>query len=192
MLTVQIKVFPTSWEHRVPQPMLEQIIQDIAGRRAEEIEAAHSVGEYSRDSMGFVLMDPTKPLSVPSEQAIMAIIAIGQNGADFVPNAAAKAFTTRERGVDSGELVYAHQHQLGDGEFRYGFGATIDGTNGGASGATEIQDRYQAAVLCADFNLEIQQAQAAWEKDHPDGRWYCNVDQPNRRYLDVAALLTAD
>lgn len=181
-MIVHVRHLTNPYPHTFPDDTFHDMLVDIAEDRAADIEQRHADGEYSRDSMGFVLMNPTAAISTPSMQAILAVISVGPTGKDFIPNALAKAVSTRDRGVECGAQVYSLPHMLPDGSFRYGYAAVVDGTIDGGSGLTEYQDRYQGTLLAADYNLRTADARKIWSEEQGPGRWYNNQNEPGERF----------
>ncbi|HWI32225.1 MAG TPA: hypothetical protein VNT50_12095 [Microbacterium sp.] len=89
--------------------------------------------------------------------------------------------------MSDGQLVYSEAHRLPDGSFRFGYSVEVDGTQVGASGLTELQDRYQATVLAADLNYRIAAARTEWAKDFAGERWYANEQVAPDRFRDALA-----
>jgi hypothetical protein len=176
------------WGETISDDELYELICEAAVKRADSIAREFDNAEYPRDSMGFIILDPTAPMSRPSEDCVLAIITIGPNGADFVPNAAAKAFEHRDSGVECGVLVYTQPHRLADGDFRYGFSVCVDGTYVGGSGLSEVQDRREGTKLAADFNYGVGAARKLWTDAVGSGHWFDAEDQPSRRYHSVMYL----
>lgn len=181
-MIVHVRHLINPYPHTFPDDTFHEMLVDIVEDRAADIEKRHADGEYGRLSMGFVIMDPTAAISTPSLRAVMALASVGPEGDDFIPNALAKAVVTRDRGVECGAQVYSLPHMLADGDFRYGFAASVDFTLGGGSGLTEIQDRYQTTLLLADYNLRVATARKAWSEEQGQGRWYCNQNEPGDQY----------
>ncbi|MEO7617346.1 MAG: hypothetical protein ABIS59_00730, partial [Candidatus Saccharibacteria bacterium] len=79
-LAVNIKLFADPYSHTFPAVELGLALKEIAAELAETIESRHATGEFPRNSFGVVILDPTAPTSRPSEECIMATIAIGPEG----------------------------------------------------------------------------------------------------------------
>jgi hypothetical protein len=169
----------------VPDVELERILNGLASARAEDVQSRFGSEEYPRNSMGFVVFDPTAPASASSDTAVLAILAVGPTGLDYVPRALAKAISHRDYGVDCGVLVHTLKHRLPDDAFRFGFSVDIDGTIVGASGQTELQDRYQATLLAAEFNYQIHRAREQWEDRRGPGRWYSSEERISPRVTRI-------
>lgn len=172
-----------------PDDTFQELLSDVVRQRGLDIQTRCASGEYSRDSMGFVILDPTASISTPSLQAILAIASVGPTGKDFLVNALAKVVEHRDRGVECGVQVYTRPHMLADGDFRYGYSVLLDGTYVGGSGLTEYEDRYQCTLLAADFNLRVAKARKSWEEIQGKGRWYCNQDEPGNQYTETLEQL---
>ena len=117
----------------------------------------------------------------------MLVASVGPEGARFVPNASAKAFEHWDLGADCGVLVYTQNHRLADGRFGFGFSAELDGTIVGASGESELQDRFEAVSLAAELNYRIGAARSLWEEG---GRqeWYSVPSRPEAPYAGVWSM----
>jgi hypothetical protein len=181
-----IDVRRNPWPDTIPNEAFYALLERVIAARAADVSSRHTAGEYVRDSMGFCLLDPTVPDSTPTEDSVLALFAIGDEGNDYVVNAIAKVFEHRDHGADCGALVYSQSHRLADGDFRFGFSVVVEGTPVGASGLTELQDRYQATLLGAEFNLRVAEARETWGKDVA-GAWYHDGSKPGRRYATLAA-----
>jgi hypothetical protein len=184
-LPLDIRLISNPYVTSIPDAELLELIHAVGRARAEDIERGSSSGEYPRESMGFVVLDPTAPSWKPSEEAVLALIVIGAEGMDFLPNAAAKAIEHRDHAADCGVLVYAQNHRLADGDFRFGFSVCIEGTYVGGSGLSEIQDRYQATLLAADINYRIIAARHRWAERHTEGYWFGDPYEPAARYIRI-------
>ncbi len=194
-LDCHVRLVRNPYDEMITNEDLVRILYIIARGRAEDIFKRWIDGEYEPDSVqtppsfGVVIMDPTAPMQVPSIDAVLAIITIGLKGLDYVPNAAAKAYAPREKGADTGELLYAHTHRMGTGDFRWGHGAIVDGTSVGGSGLSERQDRVQAGHFAVDFNHMVAEAIELWEEEHAEERgWFTNNNEPGERFSAVLAL----
>lgn len=187
MLERFIRVHQNPWDHTVPNDKLAEIIHAVADRRAEHVLKQYEAGNYSRNSLGVAILNPTAPLWQPSSETLLATIAIGPEGVRFVTNAIAKAVEHRDRGLLAGFGVYVDLTQSADGDFCYGYSTQVDGTIGGASGQTELQDVMEAGHALVSFNYWIRQARKAWldgreERPH----WFCNLDEPGELYTEMA------
>jgi hypothetical protein len=191
MLTVAIHQVGDPWEHSFPQADLRYALTDMGAGMAQRIEDGYAAGIYNKTSFGLVLLDPTAPIQVPSSEAILATIAIGPEGSKYLVNALAKVVEHRDHGVECGILVYTAPHVLTDGDFCWGYSVELNGTYVGASGLTQLQDRYFATDLANGFNLDVDEAYQTWRSGHPENGWRCNVNQPSRRYTDALAAFAA-
>jgi len=117
---------------------------------------------------------------------LLAIVAIGREGERFIPNAIAKAVQHRDKGVLTGYGVYVDLTQTEDGDFTYGFSTQVDGTIGGASGLSELQDAAEAGHALVAFNYHVRSARKAWRDANPDNRWFCDQDLPRTLYTQMA------
>jgi hypothetical protein len=186
-LSLNIRVVTNPYSRSIPDTDFTAIIRAAAEARAEDIERGSRRGEYPRESMSFVILDPTAPSWKPSRDAVLALIVIGPDGISFLPNAAAKAIEHRDHGTDCGVLVYAQNHRLTDGDFRFGFSVCLEGLYVGGSGLSEIQDRYEATVLAADINYRITAARERWAEKHADGYWFGDQHRPSEQYAQIWA-----
>ena len=170
----------------------DAMLESIIGQRAMDINAKHADGLYPGNSVGLVLLDPTAPPSISSENAVMAYFVVGEEGERFLPNALAKACEHRDHQASAGSVLYSQPHRLADGDFRWGHSAEVEGTIVGVSGLSEIQDRYQGQLFAAEFNYEIARFRLEWAKAHPGGDWFNDQDKPGKRYagtLDQVRLV---
>ena len=175
-----------------PDPF-DHLLHKLAQRRAEDIESRFSSGEYNNNSVGFVLFDPTAPRSLyPPEKAVLALIEVGPDGRSYLVNGLAKGCEHLSHGTSAGTQVYTQIQRLPDGSFRYGHSAEIEGTIVGVSGLSEIQDRFQAQLLAAEFNYEIAYWRARWLAEHSDIHWYGNDDSPAGHYTRFLAETLPD
>ena len=192
-----VKIVQNPWEHTVPTMELEVILATIAAETAERLVKRYRSGLYEVPALAIVILDPTAPPSRESEQAVLAVVIIGDDAVECVPNAFSKAFEHRDHGIDNGAMVMAHSHLLPDGAFRHGHSACVDGTIGGASALTTVQDRAECTIFLAQLNLAVQERRTAWETNvgnpsHAD--WFCNENLPEERvkraiHKDAPALL---
>ncbi len=184
-----LKVLANPYPHVIPDWDFNLMLLSLGAELADAVDTRHRVGEFKRNSLGVCLMNPTKPRSTPPEEAILALIAIGPEGRDFLPNGVGKAYEHWVYGEDCGTLAYVKPYMLPDGSFVYGHSADVAGTILGASGATEAQDRFMATCLGAGFNYRVTDAHKQWRVEHPDSKWFCNLNLPAQAYTDAAALL---
>jgi hypothetical protein len=188
MLQRRIRVYQNPWEHTVPNDTLVLILETIASERAESVARQLATGTYQRDSLGLAILNPAAPDWQPSDEALLATIAIGLEGERLVLNAIAKAVMHRDKGKIAGYGAYVDLTQSQDGDFTWGFSSQVDGTIVGASGQTELQDAYEAGHAAVEFNYEIRDARRSWfDRQESKPRWFCNVDQPRQLYVGMAA-----
>jgi hypothetical protein len=187
---VKVVILRRPYASTIPDDVFSAQIEMLAYKRAESVREKHMKGVYSQPNFGMCLLDPTCPISVSSDQAVLALIAIGEKGLDYVENAVAKACEHRDTGVDCGILVYVQPHRLADGRFRYGHSACVDGTFVGASALEEVQDRFEAIVLAAEFNLMVVTERGKWVAGH-QGEWFNEQNAPAPEYAAVAARIGA-
>jgi len=181
-LRVIVRLVRNPWPHTVPDAQLFETLEELAHEAARGIRVRRDRHEYAEDAnLALVVLDPTAPVSLPSEQCVLGIILIGDGAENNITNAASKAFEHRDKGVNIGDLVYGHKHRLADGAFRWGHSACIDGTHVGASGLLEGEDRYEATLYGAGFNYRIECIRIHWEGEHSGGSWYCDEDKPELR-----------
>ena len=204
--TTKVNLIQNPWPHTIPDVELYDLLEWAANRRAYQIHEMLTVGLYeepARDSMGFVILDPTAAASTPSEECVLATLEIGENGRDFVPNAAAKCMQHRDRGMESGAMVYSQPHRLRDGDFRFGYSVNIEGFFIGGSGRTEAEDKLECTGLAADLIHGVNATRSEWADDlvgyyeeaaAPSGnkpvtlRWWCLENKPDARYSAVLDL----
>lgn len=197
MLNVTVKLLRNPWEHTIPTSMLKMLLTKLARERADDIELRFERDEYEVEegfdniSFGLVVMDPTCPPSVPSTEAVLAIIEIGDRGLDLVFNGLDKACVQRDFGVNGGQLIFGGaSFVVPDGGFRWGHGAQVGRLIGGGSGLDQEQDRYQTTLFLAGLELELCTARKEWEETHPRGShdslsWFCEENQPHEAYAAV-------
>ncbi|WP_105971128.1 hypothetical protein [Streptomyces geranii] len=164
---------------------LDALLLDLGLRRAASIRAGHEAvgdsaprGVYGRPCMAFVLMDPTAGPWVSNEQAVMAAVVVGDDGARFLPNAAAKAGGHRRLGRNYGEAVLVDTHLCGTGHFRYGHSAEVRGVVVGSSAQTTDQDLFEAGALAKDFVDAITERHLVWQVKTGPGEWLGSEDVP--------------
>jgi len=182
-------VLRNPYRETIPDETFRGLFTDVIAERAVDIAHRHGTGEYSRDCMSLVVLDPTASAVERADDIVLGAGIIGPNGEDFLPNAIAKAFAHRDHRVDGGALVYTQSHRLRDGSFRFGFSVDVDGTIVGASGQTELQDRYQATLLAAAFNYRVAQARAQWAEISGPGRWFAVKQVASSRFAEAAASI---
>ncbi len=97
-LLVRVSHHHNPYSYLLDDDELDAVLLELGLRRAASIwrnhtatEASAPRGVYGRACMAFVLMDPTADPWVPDDQAVMAAVVIGDDGAAFLPNAGAKA-----------------------------------------------------------------------------------------------------
>jgi hypothetical protein len=183
----EVHVLRNPYAQTVPDANFLELVGQSVEMRATDIERRSRSGEFGRDSMAFVVLDPTAPRSRPSQEVVLLVASVGPEGARFVPNASAKAFEHRDLGADCGVLVYTQNHRLADGQFGFGFSVELDGTIVGASGESELQDRFQAVSLAAELNYRIGAARSQWEESGKQ-EWYAVPSRPDVAYAEVWSL----
>lgn len=185
VLEQQVYVLRQPYQDTIPEAAFQALLEDAARARAGDIEARHAAGEFERDRMSFVILDPTAPGSASADDIVLAVITIGPEGDFFAPNAMAKAFCLRHTGLDGATAVATQNHRLPDGSFRFGGTVDLAGTIVGGSGQTELQDRYQSTLLAADFNYAVALARKRWEEAKGPGRWYLDEQAPPDRFSRI-------
>jgi hypothetical protein len=191
-LEYQLHILRNPYLETIPDGAFRSLLNGVVGARADDIEARFGSGEYVRNRMSFVILDPTAPSGAASDDIVLALALIGPEADFFAPNAVAKAFALREHGADAAGLIAAQNHRLADGGFRFGGAAEVAGTIVGGSGQTDIQDRYQCSVLAAHFNYAVATSRKAWEESHGTGRWYSNEQAPSGRFAAVVEKALRD
>jgi len=191
---IVVRLFANPWPESVPTERLTQILETVARHRAEDLEERAASGEYAHAMISIAILDPTAPLTRPTDEALLAVIEIGEGAANATPNALGKACAHRDHGVDFGTLLMAQRHRIADGEFRRGLSSDVNGTITGASGLTGIQDQFQAGVAAAELNYGVGAARIEWEETN-SFRWSTSDGQPSERYRALAhrdALVTVE
>lgn len=187
MANFSVKVYYHPWGHSLDDN-LETILESIAIQCAESVAREHAAGTYARDSLGIAILDPTAPLWKPSTEVLLATIAIGPDGEQFVTNAIAKAVHHRDKQQLAGYGVHVDLTQSADGDFAYGFSTQVDGTIAGASGQSELQDAVEAGHALVEFNYAVRATRKRWlEAQDPRPRWFCDQNEPDRRFREMQA-----
>lgn len=185
------RVLSYPYPHIFEGDTFDLLIHAIGGKLQSMVEIRHTDGEFKRPSLGMCLMNPAKPARRGTE-AVLALIAIGPEGPDYLVNAVAKAVTHHNTGQDCGIAAYVEPYRLPDGSFCYGHSAEVAGTIAGASALSEAQDRLMATILAAEFNYTVTAAHEEFKKQHPDFKWFCNQNQPLEEFSAIAALIDED
>jgi hypothetical protein len=189
MAAFKLKVLSNPYPHTIPDVELYRMLDEIATNLHVEVFNRYGSGEFKRNSLGLCLMNPTAPRSTPPQNAILALLAVGLEGPDFLPNGVGKAFEHWQHGEDCGTLAYVKPYLLPDGSFVYGHSVDVEGTIVGASGATEAQDRFLATCFGAEFNYRVTDARKAWRAENPDSKWFCDQNLPDKAFTAAAQLL---
>jgi len=184
-LAFEIRLVTNPWPDTVPS--LLDLLATATRRRAEHIAEQAAEGNYRRESLALVLLDPTAPLSRPTGDAVLAVISIGEEGTRFAPNAMAKAAEHRDHGLECGALALTQKHRLSDGDFRNGFSAEVNGTIVGASGQNSLQDQLEATLFAAEFNYEVARARSDWEEQQGRGGWFSAAGEGKASYTGIWA-----
>ncbi|OON81085.1 hypothetical protein [Streptomyces tsukubensis] len=187
-LKVQVAHRRNPYSYVLDDAGLDAVLLEVGLRRAESVWLHHTADEhaprglYPRASMGFVLMDATAGPWTPNEEAVLGVIAIGDQGHTFLPNAAAKAGAHRRLGRNNGEAVHVDPHLLGAGGFRYGHSAEVRGQIVGASGQGTDQDLHEAARLATEFVDVVNAGHLDWEQRHGTDIWASPDGEPALEY----------
>jgi len=189
MLEFDARLLTNPWEHSVPNERLYELVYAVAKSRAQHVERMYldGTGEWPRASLGLALMIPDVPSSWVAEDAILATIAIGEEGDRFVENAVGKAFYHHDHGKPAGHGVYVDLAASMDGDFCYGFSTKVDNMIAAASGQTEIQDACEAAHAATTFLYFIRRERGEWKLRQPNPpHWFCDQDEPSSLFTQVA------
>jgi hypothetical protein len=186
-LEFEVHILCNPYGDTIPAEEFQALMESAIDARARDIETRFLAGEYSRNQMAFVVLDPTAPAGALADDIVMVVAVIGAEADFFAPNAMAKAFCYRDHGTDGAALVASASHRLGDGSFRFGGAIEVAGTIVGGSGQTELQDRYQCTLLAADFNYAVQASRKNWEEANGPGRWYLNEQAAGVRFNGIVA-----
>jgi hypothetical protein len=195
ILPVQFRIIANPYPHTIPDPEFNLLIATVARRLAAQIHADHNslgdgqFGFLKRPSLGLCLMNPTLPRYTPARHAVMALIAIGDEGESYLVNGAGKAITHWEQGENCGVGAYADIHCRPDGSFVYGHSAEVNRTIAGASAASEQQDRALALRAASEFYSFTADARKKWQEAHPQHKWFCNDNEPRVLFTEVASWL---
>jgi hypothetical protein len=187
MLEKRIRVFQNPWSHTVPSTRLVDIVAHVASVCAEHVEKHYDTGGYPRDSLGLAVLNPEAPRWQQSGDTLLFTIAIGPEGERFISNAIAKAVYHRDHGVPAGYGVYMDLTMSGDGDFCYGYSTQVDGTIGGVSAQSELQDAMEAGHAIVTFNYMVRFERKTWLDAHTENRWLCDVDEPRELYAEMAS-----
>jgi hypothetical protein len=190
-----VKILTNPYPHVIPDTEFPLLINTLVERLCLQIDVDHTELDESqfhylkRPSLGLCLMNPTLPRYTPAQEAVLALIAIGPEGEDYLVNGVGKAVTHWEMGQDCGIGAYVEPHRLPDGAFIYGHSAEVNGTIVGASGATEQQDRAFATRFAAEFNSCVGDAHKRWQESNPSKSWYSKQGAPRELFTEIASLL---
>ncbi|PPK64238.1 hypothetical protein V5P93_006147 [Actinokineospora auranticolor] len=192
-LAVRARHRRNPYRYLLDDARLADLLLDLGLRRAESIWRNHNDpdaarGPYPRDSMGFVLLDPTAQPWETHEEAVLAAITVGAEGHAYLANAAAKAAGHRRLGRNYGEAVLVDPHLCGTDAFRYGHSADVRGVIAGASSQSPDQDLVEAGLLAADFVDAITEHHRAWEATTGKGRWLNATDTPGPEAAAMVAF----
>jgi hypothetical protein len=184
-LDYEVHISRNPYSETIPDEAFRLLVGAAIGARASDIGARFDTGEYERNRMAFVLLDPTAPSGALADDIVLAIALVGSEADFFAPNALAKAFCYRDHGAEGSALMHTQNHRLADGSFRFGGAVEVGGTIVGGSGQTELQDRYQCTLLAADFNYAVAMGRKSWEESHGPGRWYLNEQVADVRFSRI-------
>ncbi|MCX5192662.1 hypothetical protein OOK31_01935 [Streptomyces sp. NBC_00249] len=196
-LEVQVAHRRNPYAYMLTGAELDALLLEVALRRAGSVWRHHTAderdaprGAYPRPAMGFVLLDATAGPWTPNEEAVLGVIALGDGGHAFLPNAAAKAGAHRRLGRNNGEAVHVDPHLLGTGGFRYGHSAEVRGQIVGASSQGTDQDLYEAALLAGEFVDAVNSRHRAWEQRVGPGDWASPDERPAPEYRAMTDWFT--
>jgi hypothetical protein len=189
-VNVKVKVLRHPYPQTIPNNEFDALLAELSDRISQDIDRNHAAGKYRSGSLGLCILDPTLATTIASAESVLALVTMGDEGRDFLPNAVAKACETRDFGVNCGTLVFAQPQRLADGQFRWGHSAIVDGTIVGASGQVGIQDRALSEQFASDFNVEVNLRRMRWAEQGRSGyQWFADPDRPNRLYESIAASM---
>ncbi len=188
-LKYEVHISRNPYSDTIGEDGLRSLLDAAIAARAQDIESRHLAGEYERDRMAFVLLDPTAPRGRAADDIVLALALIGAEADFFAPNAIAKAFCQHDLGMEGCAVIQSQNHRLADGSFRFGGAIEVGGTVVGGSGQTEIQDRYQCTLLAADFNYRVAVCRKEWEEANGPGRWYSTVQGASSRFARIVDQL---
>jgi hypothetical protein len=177
-LTVRAAHRRNPYQYLMNAQQFDELLADLGRRRAESIRHNHTADEnraprgvYARASMGFVILDPTASAWLPDADAILGVIAVGDEGSAFIPNAAAKVVAHRRTSRDHGRAVLADPRPRSTGDVRVGACGEECGVIVGAGGQRARQNLYEAAALAADLVSVIAHLHRSWEALVGPGEW---------------------
>lgn len=189
-----VKLCRNPWSDTLSDGVLLMFLQTAAMEAAQKLAEMIESGEVEdgRDSLGVILLDPTRPRSaIRFLDRVLATIQIGPNARKYLPNAAAKADAHDRHGVSNGELVAEASHCLGNEDFAWGNSAEYDYAIGGVSGLAVEQDEAMALLIFKGVIDRVRNERDRWlEHQRREGnhRWYNQVDAPGAEYLAVLEL----
>ncbi|MEU6234000.1 hypothetical protein [Kitasatospora sp. NPDC047058] len=140
--------------------------------------------------MGFVLPDPTAARWVPDEQAVLAVVTVGEDGHRFLVNAAAKAAGHRRLGRNHGEASWSTPTCAAAARSATGTPPRSAARSSGRAPSPPDQDLHEAGRLAADLVNAVAEHHLAWEERVGPGDWYATTDEPHPSWRAMVAFAT--
>ena len=200
---VRVLLYRNPWKEIIDNDTLLGIIRECADNIEEKLCQMIEDGEVdpSRNSFGCVILDPTET-SDGSEavELVLATIAVGPNGEQYIPNGLAKAHATVRHGYTwNGLLVAKAPHCLDSSDFAWGDAAilTIESDEGmlfpvgcaAGSGLSSEQDHDVALVCLTNVMAAVDKLILDWVAKKRSGGvshgWYNIDNRVGDRYQKV-------
>ncbi len=169
---------------------LVEILKRVGETRAAHVSRQFGENKWKRDCLAIAIMNPAAPLWLPSPKALLATLAFGEGGEEFLPYAVFKAVDHRDRGEAAGFGFYMDMVTSPDGAAIYAGSTCVDRTIGAASAQFEIQDACEAGHGLVTFNYLIRAERKGWHESHPDHKWSCEANQPGPYYAAILERTT--
>jgi hypothetical protein len=150
--------------------------------------------DQDRESFAAVILDPTLSLTTGDRirDFVIAIILIGPNAEDYLPNAAANADAHSRHFRSSSELVEVDNYLLADGESALGGSALYREAISGGSGSSVKMDDELVMIMLMRFVDRISRARENWlqaQLSSGSRAWFSSDDRPDPQYAEVCDLV---
>jgi hypothetical protein len=198
MLTpVSVLVNPSPYGDVVPQEDFVEIARRVVRKVGGQIMSMRNASEVEKPVFAFALFDPTQPPWMLEYSSWIIAAAYGDDGSRLLPNGLDKGMQTVRFGEEWGKVLYTQPHRIPPGAFRWGFAGMVDGTPGGGSGFSEMQDKRVVYEAASEYNYQIAMAFDRWNAAHPrkraDGKshsWFTDDGNPPLMVSDPAFIGT--
>lgn len=186
-----IRLIQNPWRETVSDDTVRQALQTAANNVDITLQSLIDDGSVEGDgSYALVILDPTCPRWQQTiTSRVMAIVLFGENAAQHIAGAAAKADAHDRHGQPNGELIAAANYRLGDGDSAAGHSIEF----GGGCGLGANQDCNMATWVIRDFFAAIHRARAFWfrqrEPQLESQLWWNSDNEPGKEYQAVAHLV---